>query len=129
MVTRPRRFHPEVHVGSEVGDAMTGKLGARVVLLALGLQSVAHAQGFIIPDLGARQNGMGAAVGRPDDLSAMYHNPAALVHLPGTQLGISFGSVFLDLDIRLRPWPGSDELLGDPVDAQGYYPTQRSVGS
>ena len=31
-----------------------------------------------------------AAIGRPDELSAIYHNPGALALLPGTRIGISF---------------------------------------
>jgi long-subunit fatty acid transport protein len=97
--------------------------------LALWVQSGrAHAQGFIIPELGSRVNGTGAAVGRPDDVSAIYQNPAALAELPGTQIGLSFGSFFLGTDIRLRPWSGSDKFLADqPVDAQGYYPRERPM--
>jgi long-subunit fatty acid transport protein len=96
----------------------------------------ARAQGFIIPELGARVNSMGAAVGRPDDLSAIYHNPAALALLPGTQVGLSFGASMLGTDIRVRPWCNNGKPLGDPacatadssryitqpVDGSGYYP-------
>jgi long-subunit fatty acid transport protein len=80
------------------------------------------AQGFIIPELGARTNGMGAAVGRPDELSAIYHNPGALALLPGTQVGLSFGAVVLNTDIRLAPWQDSNRFIKDPVDGAGYYP-------
>jgi long-subunit fatty acid transport protein len=96
-----------------------------LLLLALLLQSApARAQGFIIPELGRRANGMGAAVGRPDELAAIYHNPGALALLEGTQMGLSFGAVFLNTDIRLAPWHGSEKLISDPVDSAGYYPRE-----
>lgn len=84
----------------------------------------ALAQGFIIPELGARKNGMGAAIGRPDELAAIYHNPGALALLPGTRIGVSFGAAFLNTNVRLAPWPGSDKFISDPVDAENYYPAQ-----
>ncbi len=84
----------------------------------------ASAQGFIIPELGARKNGTGAAIGRPDDLSAIYHNPAALTELGGTRVGISLGLAFLQTSIRMQPWEDSDKYIKDPVDSEGYYPLQ-----
>jgi long-chain fatty acid transport protein len=104
-----------------------GRTHLGLLLVLLGL--TAHpdrcwAQGFIIPELGARKNGMGTAIGRPDDLSAIYHNPAALALLPGTQIGVSFGLVHLTTDIRLAPWAGSEKYLTDPVDSEGYFPRQ-----
>ena len=95
-----------------------------LVLGALLVHEDARAAGFIIPELGARKNGMAAAIGRPGDLSAIYHNPAALVRLPGTQLAVSFGAAFLTTDIRLAPWSGSDAFLTEQVDSEGYYPRQ-----
>jgi len=94
-----------------------------VLLVMATAAGAAHAQGFIIPELGTRKNAMGAAVGRPDDLSAIYHNPAALALLPGTQLAAAFGAVVLDVDLRLAPWSGSDQFIGAP-ESDGYYPRQ-----
>jgi len=105
-----------------------GRSGSRrsltLVLIGLGLgqSGPAAAQGFTIPEMGARENGMVAAIGRPDELAAIYHNPAALTSLSGTQLFLSAGSVFLRTNIRLAPWTGSDTMLKDPVDSDGYYP-------
>lgn len=67
-------------------------IGAAILLPALAqVMSLrtAGAQGFIIPGLGSRKNGTGAAIGRPDDLSAIYHNPGALALLKGTRVGVS----------------------------------------
>jgi long-subunit fatty acid transport protein len=100
-------------------------LGLLIVLLGLAAFSDrSWAQGFIIPELGTRKNGMGTAIGRVDDLSAIYHNPGALALLPGTQVGFSFGLVHLTTDIRLAPWAGSDAHLTDPIDGDGYFPRQ-----
>jgi long-subunit fatty acid transport protein len=94
------------------------------VLTTLAAEGTTRAQGFIIPTLGTRKNGMGVAVGRVDDLSAIYHNPAALALMRGTQVGVSFGAAILSVDLRAAPWPDSDKYLTDPVDSEGYYPRQ-----
>lgn len=82
-----------------------------------------HAGGFANPEMGERRTAMAAVVGRPDDLSAVFHNPAGLTLRPGTHLYLSMGVVFMDTTIRLRPWPESDRFITAPVDADGYYPT------
>jgi len=84
----------------------------------------ADAQGFIIPELGARKNGTGASIANPDDLSAIYHNPAALTELTGTRAGLSLGLAFLQTRVRMAPFEGSDRYITDPVDSEGYYPLQ-----
>jgi long-subunit fatty acid transport protein len=104
---------------------MTRTTQCLVVLAVLAQPAAVQAQGFIIPELGSRVNGMGAAIGRPDDLSAIYHNPAALALLPGTQVAASFGATVLSTDVRLAPWPGSDKYLTEPVDSAGYYPREQ----
>ncbi len=91
--------------------------------LLLG-EGAALAQGFIIPELGARKNGTGAAIANPDDLSAIYHNPAALTRMPGTRVGLSLGMAFLQTRVRMAPFEGSDRYITDPVDSEGYYPLQ-----
>jgi long-subunit fatty acid transport protein len=81
-----------------------------------------HAGGFANPEMGERRTGMAAVVGRPDDLSAVFHNPAGLTLRPGTHIYLSLGVVFMDTTLRLRPWPESDRFITDPVDGDGYYP-------
>lgn len=82
-----------------------------------------HAGGFANPEMGERRTGMAAVVGRPDDLSAVFHNPAGLTLRPGTHLYLSMGVVFMHTRLRLRPWPESDRFIKTPVDSEGYYPT------
>jgi long-chain fatty acid transport protein len=89
----------------------------------------AYAGGFAIPDLGMRKNGMGAVIGRPDDLSAVYHNPAGLVLSQGSNFYLSLGLAFLSTDFRLKPWEGSERFITEPVDAQGYYPNTKPTSA
>ncbi|HEY3358930.1 MAG TPA: outer membrane protein transport protein [Polyangia bacterium] len=97
-------------------------LAAALAAGALLAATPARAGGFANPEMGERRTGMGAVVGRPDDLSAVFHNPAGLALRPGTRLYVSLGAVFVGTDLRLRPWPGSGRFIDAPVDAQGYYP-------
>jgi long-chain fatty acid transport protein len=99
------------------------RLGARAALLvALLLPPSALAGGFAITDVGARETGMGAEVGRPDEPAAVYHNPAGLTLLPGVHLYISAGGALPQSTLLLRPWSGSSEFINAPVSAQGFYP-------
>jgi len=117
--------------GSSFRRAEMKRCGLSLLLL-LGLLAPPHraaAQGFIIPELGARKNGMGTAIGRPDDLTAIYHNPAALALLKGTRVGLSFTMAFLYTDIRVHEWyvgQGANRrpFLPDTADAEGYYEPQ-----
>ena len=99
---------------------------ALILVFAASLLSAsrASAQGFNIVETGTRKNAMGAAVGRPDDASAVYHNPAGLTLQQGTHVFVSWTSVFLNTDIRLRPWKGSKKYIKEvEPDGEGYYPS------
>ncbi len=99
------------------------RLGARAALLVtLFLPVTARAGGFEIVDVGARETGMGAEIGRPDEPAAVYHNPAGLTLLPGLHLFISAGGSIPESTLQLRPWAGSSEFIDAPVSAQGFYP-------
>lgn len=91
-----------------------------VLGVALGMRS-ASAGGFGIPEVGVRRTAMASIIGRPDDPSAIYHNPAGLVLQHGWQLYASFGVSLLDTELRLAPWDRSDELLGATAGSDGYY--------
>jgi len=80
-----------------------------------------HAGGYGIPEIGVRRTAMASIIGRPDDLSAIYHNPAGLVLQHGWQLYASFGLSLLDTGFQLAPWTGSDALLGASAGTDGYY--------
>ena len=68
---------------------------------------------------------MAAIIGRPDDSSAIYHNPAGLVLEHGWQLYASLGVSLLDTEIQLAPWDQSDRLLGASPGSDGYYAAVR----
>ena len=89
----------------------------------LGTGRPVAAQGFNIVETGTRKNAMGAAVGRPDDASAVYHNPAGLTLQKGTHVFLCWTSVFLNTNIRLRPWKGAEKYITQKPDSEGYYPS------
>src|SRR5262245_8143744 len=97
----------------------------RSAAIVLVFATSAHAGGLGIVDIGTRETAMGAVVGRPDDGSAIYHNPAGLVLAPGWQLVVSTGLALPKTELRLAPWPESDRFLGATPEADGYYATVR----
>jgi len=101
------------------------KLYAAVVAAILTSSTIAEAGGFGIPEVGARRTGMAAVVGRPDEPSSIFHNPAGLTLLPGIHLYATFGLSLIDTEFKLRPYQDSDRFIDAPVDADGYYPTTR----
>lgn len=97
-------------------------LAAVVLLVSLAGAEPARAGGFGIPELGARRTGMAAVVGRPDEPTAVFHNPAGLSLLHGVHIYATMGLSLLDTEFRLRPWDQSERFIDAPVDAEGYYP-------
>jgi long-subunit fatty acid transport protein len=100
----------------------------RVLFVVLGATlavRAAQAGGFGIPEVGVRRTAMASIIGRPDDLSAIYHNPAGLVLQDGWQLYASFGVSLLDTEFQLKSWDRAEELLGVAPGSDGYYPTVR----
>jgi long-chain fatty acid transport protein len=95
--------------------------GVVIVCLAAGA-GPAFAGGFGIPEIGARRTGMAAVVGRPDEPTAVFHNPAGLSLLRGVHIYATMGVSLIDTEFRLRPWDGSERFIDAPVDAEGYYP-------
>jgi long-subunit fatty acid transport protein len=87
---------------------------------ALGVRA-ARAGGFGIPEIGVRRTAMASIIGRPDDGSAVYHNPAGLVLQHGWQLYASLGLSLLDTELQLAPWDQSDRFLGASPGGDGYY--------
>jgi long-subunit fatty acid transport protein len=60
------------------------------------------AGGFHISILGARRTGMMTNLAAPDDVTALFHNPAGLADLDGTRLHLSSGFTLLESDFRLQ---------------------------
>src|SRR5215475_14705458 len=94
---------------------------AIALVLGCALAARARAGGFGIPEIGVRRTAMGSIIGRPDDPSAIYHNPAGLVLQHGWQLYASFGLSLLDTEFQLAPWDQSDRFLGVSPGPDGYY--------
>jgi long-subunit fatty acid transport protein len=61
----------------------------------------AQAGGSFMPDIGVRRLGMLAVVGRPDDVTAVFHNPAGLTLQKGTHLYHSQSWFLANLKLRL----------------------------
>ncbi len=95
--------------------------GVTVLAVVLAVGSTAHAGGFGIPEIGVRRTAMGSIVGRPDDPSAIYHNPAGLVLQRGWNVYVSMGLSLLDTEFRLAPWDQSDRFLNTTAADDGYY--------
>ncbi len=84
----------------------------------------AQAGGFSNPDFGGRRMGMFSVVGKPDDVTAIFHNPAGLTLSEGTQFAhtqswflVDLGLKFYDSKGLLRP----DKELG-PELSIGFIP-------
>lgn len=96
---------------------------AVVSIVVLAAAKPATAGGFGIPEIGVRRTAMATSIGRPDEPSAIYHNPAGLVLQSGWNLYASMGLSLLATEFRLQPWEGSERFLDATPDAEGYYPT------
>lgn len=83
-----------------------GKACAALVIAAVSAScllwgAVAHAGGFSNPDFGIRRLGMFAVTARPDDPTAVFHNPAGLTLMDGTHFYHAQSWFFLNLGMRL----------------------------
>jgi long-subunit fatty acid transport protein len=94
---------------------------AVVALCIVVTRDPARAGGFGIPEVGVRRTAMGAVVGRPDDASAIYHNPAGLILSDGWHVYVSCGLSLLDASFELAPWQDSNQILGVQPQRDGYY--------
>ncbi|HEY4239715.1 MAG TPA: outer membrane protein transport protein [Kofleriaceae bacterium] len=81
----------------------------------------AVAGGFGIPEIGVRRTAMGSIIGRPDDPSAIYHNPGGLILEPGWNLYVSAGLSLLDTSFSLAPWDQSSKYIQQTPGPDGYY--------
>ncbi len=99
----------------------------RLLLPLLGLLVApdARAGGFSISILGARRTGALTNLAAPDDVTALFHNPAGLADQPGTRAHVSGSMTFMDTRFRMRQLdPARFPALSPadwPVDAEGYY--------
>jgi long-subunit fatty acid transport protein len=104
------------------GTARYSQWVSRLFLVITMLAATsAQAGGFGIPEIGVRRTAMGAVIGRPDDPSAIYHNPAGLVLQDGWVVYVSMGVALLSTQFELAPWDQSDRFLGVSPTSTGYY--------
>jgi len=82
----------------------------------------AEAGGFGIPEYGVRRTSMAAVVGRPDEPTCLFHNPAGLTLQKGWRVYVSGTGGLIQTEFRILAWDESDRFLGPP-EADGYYPT------
>lgn len=76
------------------------RVGLVLMLGCLATQS-AWAGGFSIPDIGVRRTGMFAVMARPDDGTAVFHNPAGMTLQNGTHFYYFQLGFLMDLGIRM----------------------------
>jgi long-chain fatty acid transport protein len=93
------------------------------------------AGGFHISTIGLRRSAMTTNIANPDDVTALFHNPAGLADLPGVQTQLSLGLAFLDSSMQLQAldparFPAINGVscgtagmspCAYPIGADGYY--------
>lgn len=114
MLANLRRFPQIAWMSSRIA------LGLVVVAAALPAATT-FAGGFGIPEIGVRRTAMGSIIGRPDDPSAIYHNPAGLTLQHGWNVYVSMGVALISTEFQLSPWDQSDRFLGVSPESDGYY--------
>jgi long-chain fatty acid transport protein len=68
--------------------------GLLVIIVTIGMTSLSFGAGFQVPEQGAASMGMGmGGIGKADDLSAIYHNPAGLTQLKGNNAYLSVAGI------------------------------------
>jgi len=105
----------------------------RWLILALALapvflwQQPGLGSGFALYEDGARASSLGGAVvGRADDLSALFYNPAGITQLPGLQVMAGFTAIMpnADLATHLGPFTAQNKMKPDvffPPHLYGSY--------
>jgi len=93
-------------------------------LLFLGFSTITHGAGFLIYEHGAAAMAMGGAfIAVANNPTAIFHNPAGIAWLDGTQ--ISFGSTLIipKASLSLANWPDPAYQSIDAVSQVFYPPT------
>ncbi|GAK56812.1 membrane protein involved in aromatic hydrocarbon degradation [Candidatus Vecturithrix granuli] len=79
------------------------------VFLVVTVVSYVLAAGFQVPEQGAASMGMGmGGIAKADDLSAIYHNPAGLAQLKGTQIYLSSAGISPQATYTRKGYEGED---------------------
>jgi len=103
------------------------RAAAVALLLALAWPREARAGGFTITAVGGRRTSSLANIAKPDDLTALVHNPAGLADQKGFRLHISNSFFFAQTDFKMKALDPTlyPEITPAewPLDADGYYAT------
>jgi len=92
------------------------------VAVALGMSPFAQGAGFLIYEHGAAAMAMGGAfVGLANDPSAVFHNPAGIAFLDGTQVSAGVTLITSDASVNLPNWPDPAFQTVDQ-EKQWFYP-------
>lgn len=103
------------------------RFAPRVLALLLALCAalpavMAHAGGFTLTSFGGRRGGMLSNLGRPDEPTALVHNPAGLADQRGVQLYLYGAPAFVDLELEMKAHdPARYPDIDWAVDGDGYY--------
>ncbi len=109
---------------------------ALALLTLLSFPLPANAGGFSISILGGRRTGALTNLAAPDDLTALFHNPAGLADQKGYRIHLSASMTFMETKFRMKAldpnlfpeiYPNGQcsgektEQCPWPVDDEGYY--------
>ncbi len=95
---------------------------ALTVAVALGMSPLAQGAGFLIYEHGAAAMAMGGAfIGLANDASAVFHNPAGIAFLDGTQIYGGATLITSDASVSLPNWPDPAFQTVDQ-EKQWFYP-------
>ena len=92
-------------------------------LVFFGLSSLSHGAGFLIYEHGAAAMAMGGAfVALANNPSAIFHNPAGIAFLEGTQISFGTTLIFPVASLSLPNWPDPAYQSVNQV-SQMFYPS------
>jgi long-chain fatty acid transport protein len=93
------------------------------VLVFLGQASLSQGAGFLIYEHGAAAMAMaGAFVGVANNPSAIWHNPAGIAFLKGTQMSLGTTLIWSKASLDLANWPVPSQRSWDQT-SQTFYPS------
>ena len=98
----------------------------KILLLLISILSFFPIKSFAaitaVPEFGFKKTAMGASIAKPDDLSAVYHNPAGIGLLKGNQFFFSFGAALPTTNINIRFWKNSERYIEEKPKDDGFFP-------
>lgn len=98
------------------GVVRSGASWARIGIIAMViLPEFALAGGFSNPDFGGRRMGMFSVVARPDDVTAVFHNPAGLTLNDGTQFYHAQSWFIMNLRMKMYDSEGTLQPLDHDI--------------